>query len=210
MKQFSALLLGLSVFLCLAAGGFSQEPAARERVAPETDGNDKTDVIDEILDSSEPGDAETDDLEAIDEKEDDYSQPGIELPDLNPRRFEGAPGDWRIPRSNGQLGNVLQGHWISMDDDGVLQGRISTINPNNLNLEPTGGLNIRFIQEGQVLASTGTDRAGRFAISGLEPGVYSVVATGPNGFLACRVTVLRSKRQIELGLHKNDIFPFAY
>lgn len=204
-------LTSLYVSLSFSVGvvGLAQEPTpATVETTPATvetnQGDDSDNVIDEIL---EADGSESLTAEAIGN---DYRRPNMEFADIEPRTSEGEPGDWRVPRPSGQLGTVLQGHWVSMDENGELQGRISTINPDSLNLEPTAGLNIRFIQEGQLLASTRTDRGGRFTISGLQPGVYSVVATGPNGFLACRVTVLRSKREIELSQDSKTPFRFAY
>ena len=112
-----------------------------EAAPTEADPSDR-DVIDDIL---EPEPDDLADLESIDEVEDESfdDRPGgpvMDLPSMEPETIEGDAGDWRIPRTNGQLGNVLQGHWVSLNDKGELQGRISTINREDLNMQPTACL----------------------------------------------------------------------
>ncbi len=87
--------------------------------------------------------------------------------------------------------------------DGNLAGRLSMIDPSGKRIPARA--NVSFLQNGQVVASAQSDEFGRFQVTGLRPGVYSVIASGPDGFAAVSVQVLpfaadASKEQVTLEL----------
>lgn len=64
--------------------------------------------------------------------------------------------------------------------DGNITGRVSAFTASGT-LEPARA-RVYFVQKGKVMTSARSDEEGRFQASGLEPGVYSVLAVGRKGF----------------------------
>jgi uncharacterized membrane protein YgcG len=103
----------------------------------------------------------------------------------------GVPGDWRAVDESG-LTDAVRAHWISLQPDGRLIGRISTFLPDDPSMTDGSGIRVHFAQSGRVVTQLATDSAGRFETSAVSPGVYSVIAIGDRGFLAFSVIVLPS------------------
>src|SRR5437660_8481368 len=60
--------------------------------------------------------------------------------------------------------------------DGMVVGRITTVDPSTFNLIPLSGANVTFLQNRRVMAQGRTGEDGTFAIQGLTPwALYSVV-----------------------------------
>ncbi|MEE2827195.1 MAG: carboxypeptidase-like regulatory domain-containing protein [Planctomycetota bacterium] len=64
--------------------------------------------------------------------------------------------------------------WLTKD--GKLEGRVIS-----LNQVLSGSTSVAFIKDDKVVAKAVADQDGSFQVGGLEPGVYDVIATGPNG-----------------------------
>ncbi len=112
----------------------------------------------------------------------------------NPAPRNGQAGDWNEAAIEGDEGvsNIIRAHWVHLTSAGEVVGRISTINPKTLRLEPTPGLQIRFVQDGQSRGQSETGATGQFVATGLSPGVYTLVASGPRGFIAYSLNLLPS------------------
>lgn len=104
----------------------------------------------------------------------------------------GQPGDWRQPTGDPDrpFSDIIQAHWVSLTKDNSLVGRISTIDPEQLELQPAESLQVAFVQNGMVMSTGTTDQAGRFSATDLRPRVYSLIAPGANGFMAYSLSVL--------------------
>ncbi len=74
--------------------------------------------------------------------------------------------------------------WI----DGNLPGRV--MQRDNGGVEVPARATISFRQDGEVLYQTRSDEGGYFQVVGVEPGIYSVVVSGPAGSAALMVEVL--------------------
>ncbi|MFK7818860.1 MAG: hypothetical protein AB8G99_09080, partial [Planctomycetaceae bacterium] len=87
------------------------------------------------------------------------------------------------------LGDRLRSHVVRIDEDGLVKGKIGTIEAATGDLEAVEAIRIRFIRKGEEIAQAGPDATGMFSVDGLEPGVYSMVAAGAGGFIACSVNI---------------------
>ncbi|GAG01298.1 unnamed protein product, partial [marine sediment metagenome] len=79
-------------------------------------------------------------------------------------------------------------HSVYLRVDGILFGRVSVI-------DATGAFRpvkarISFVQAGEEVAAAQSDEWGHFRAVGLQPGVYSVIATGSDAFGAFSVRIL--------------------
>jgi hypothetical protein len=78
---------------------------------------------------------------------------------------------------------------VRLRQDGQLIGQIRRLDwqaPSRVSAAP---LSVFFIRDGELAAKAVTDEQGRFALGGLETGVYTVLAAGPEGFTAFDVEV---------------------
>ncbi|MEM7453681.1 MAG: hypothetical protein AAF456_04925 [Planctomycetota bacterium] len=87
---------------------------------------------------------------------------------------------------------TLRSHTLSMDEDGMVRGRIVNIDSEVLSADGVGGLKVYFAQNGSVVEQAFTEADGSFAIEGLQAGVYSFVAAGELGFAAYGVNVVET------------------
>ena len=106
-----------------------------------------------------------------------------------------------VPPKNGgaQSGSTV----VYLRVDGNLAGRVSILDASG-NRAPARA-HVAFLQSGQTVRAADSDEQGRFQVAGLEPGVYSVIASGPDGFAAASVQVLAyaqdvPKEQLTLNL----------
>lgn len=73
---------------------------------------------------------------------------------------------------------------ISVNEYGILQGRISTIDQANEVEWLRSGISVFFVQNGEVIKQTRTMQDGSFEIIGIPEGAYSFFAAGNSGFTA--------------------------
>ncbi len=88
------------------------------------------------------------------------------------------------------LSDTLRAHWITTNDDGDLTGRISAIEPSQSVTVPIEKLDVSLLKKGEKISKSTTDDEGKFLLEDVQPGVYTLVASGQNGFLAYGVNVL--------------------
>jgi hypothetical protein len=74
---------------------------------------------------------------------------------------------------------------VHLQIDGNLAGRV-TIAGSTL----PAHAQVSFVRGGRLIASAGSDEFGRFQITGLTPGVYSIGAKGPGGITIFAVPIL--------------------
>jgi hypothetical protein len=79
-------------------------------------------------------------------------------------------------------------HELSLTSDGTIPGNLRVFDENG-SLVPAR-VKLFFLREGQVVSQTLPNEQGDFQISGLQPGIYSVVAAGQSGFAAMGVRIL--------------------
>lgn len=103
------------------------------------------------------------------------------------------------------LSETLQAHWISTNDDGNLEGRISAIELSDLTSMPIEKLDVALLKKGEKIRIATTDNDGRFTLQTVSPGVYTLVASGQNGFLAYGVNVLPNLKAFDVLDQKTEL-----
>ncbi len=96
------------------------------------------------------------------------------------------------------LSETLRSHWIATNDDGNITGRISALAPDQSAAIPIARLDVTLLKKGEKIRFSATDDQGRFELEDVEPGVYTLVAAGQNGFLAYGVQVLPQLEEFDV------------
>ena len=91
-----------------------------------------------------------------------------------------------VPPPNGKLPKTTKAV-VHLQVDGNLKGQLVVLDAAGKPTPAQG--KVSFLQNGQVVAAAQTDSNGVFQVPGLKPGVYSVLASGPEGFAAMTVQV---------------------
>jgi len=81
---------------------------------------------------------------------------------------------------------------IRLRVDGNLAGRVCALDPTGQYVPVRA--KVAFIRNAQVIGSARTDEMGNFQVSGLRPGVYSLIAVAREGLAAVSVRVLPFER----------------
>ena len=92
--------------------------------------------------------------------------------------------------SNGAIVGTVRSHTITIDRDGVVKGRLVSIEQKSRNAVGLGGLKVYFARDGKIAKQTVTASDGSFSVEGLEEGAYSFVSAGESGFAAYGVNVV--------------------
>lgn len=79
---------------------------------------------------------------------------------------------------------------VRLSSDGLLPGRLNVVDPETGVRKPTKSLTVSFLQGGKVIAQVKPGVSGIFQVKDLQPGIYSMIATGADAFLAMAVLVL--------------------
>jgi len=79
---------------------------------------------------------------------------------------------------------------VRLASDGLLPGRLNILESDTGNRKPATKLTINFLKQGKIVAQVKPGVAGVFQVKDLVPGVYSMVATGQDGFFASTILVL--------------------
>lgn len=93
---------------------------------------------------------------------------------------------------DGQSVDNLRAHIITQNSDGVVKGRLVSIESKSREAVGLGGLKVYFSQNGEIAKQAYTGSDGSFAIEGLSAGAYSFIASGETGFAAYGVNVIAS------------------
>src|SRR5690606_18954330 len=81
------------------------------------------------------------------------------------------------------LERQLRPYQVRLNAAGELEGRVNVVNPATGELGTAQEMTIAFLQQGRVVAQRSPGIEGRFQVP-LPPGVYSVVGSGPDGYIA--------------------------
>jgi hypothetical protein len=92
--------------------------------------------------------------------------------------------------ANGQVINSLRQHTITADQDGIVRGRLISIDQKTFAAVGLGELKVFFARNGKIASEAATTSDGSFEVKGLQPGAYSFIAAGESGFAAYGVDVV--------------------
>jgi hypothetical protein len=81
-------------------------------------------------------------------------------------------------------GAVVGTDGVVLGENGVVSGSFGSVAGTDGVLDPVEGLLVHFIRNGEIAGSSVTTEDGSYSASGLEPGIYSIIASGDNGFCA--------------------------
>lgn len=84
----------------------------------------------------------------------------------------------------------LRSHRIRLSNDGFLPGRINLVDAETGAVRVLQDIKVMFIQDGQVKSTAVPGEGGMFQAAGLQPGVYSLAAIGPEGYVAYGLEIL--------------------
>lgn len=84
----------------------------------------------------------------------------------------------------------LRNHRIRLSADGYLPGRVNLIDAETGAIRVLKDIKVIFIQNGQIKSTAFPGEGGMFQADGLTPGVYSLAAIGPEGYVAYGLEVL--------------------
>lgn len=87
------------------------------------------------------------------------------------------------------LNPLVQESWVTVDGDDRLRGKYLVLTPNG-DARALAGVAINVGRNGVVIQSTVTEPDGSFALSGVSPGCYALVAQSPNSIAAFALHVL--------------------
>ena len=104
--------------------------------------------------------------------------------------LKSAPEAFLQDEDDDKLDQTLRSHWIQINKEGNLDGRISAIDPSRVVAIPIERLDISLVKKGAKVSTAVTDDEGKFVLEDVEPGVYTLIAAGQNGFLAYGIHVL--------------------
>jgi hypothetical protein len=109
-------------------------------------------------------------------------------------RFSGdlAEQDNKFHVGSGPGATSVSGHRVQLQPDGSLQGEVSIMDERTGKVREVLDMTVHFIQGGREVVASEVDRGGKFVVSGLTPGLFSVVGTGRDGVFAVGVDVLGS------------------
>lgn len=96
------------------------------------------------------------------------------------------------------ISDLINTHWITTNEKGHLDGRISSIEPRSSITIPIGKLKISLLQNGVTIREGSTNYDGKFTLQDVDPGIYTLLGAGQNGFLAYGVNVLPKIKAKEL------------
>ena len=102
---------------------------------------------------------------------------------------------------------AIRNHAITLNSDGEVQGRISTIHQETKAPLGLSAVTVSFSQRGEIVKRGYTNDDGTFVIRGLKEGIYSFVAQDEASFATCGVEVIASTDGTEKFLELAVISP---
>lgn len=114
------------------------------------------------------------------------------------RRFNDVVTDSEAayPAGTNESSTALNHHQVQLQADGALVGQVNLLDERTGRHREVLDLTLHFLRDGQHVAQTEVQRNGRFAMSGLAPGVYSILTTGEDGILAMGLDIIGSLAQL--------------
>lgn len=108
-----------------------------------------------------------------------------------------------------QLERQLRSYQVRLAGDGSLNGRINVIDPRTGAMGTAQEMTIALLQDGNVVHEVHPGLEGKFQVSGVQPGVYSVVGSGPDGYVAYAMQVLPAELTVDNRI-PNGLEPVAF
>lgn len=111
----------------------------------------------------------------------------------SPSKKNHTIGNWLeagIGNGDERIGDIERSHVVTLTQSGTIKGTISSMISNLESRAPLTSMEVFAVQKGNVVSQTTTDSQGNYSLPNLTPGVYSLIARGPDGFLAFGFTAL--------------------
>lgn len=124
--------------------------------------------------------------QTVQEKSKSEDGPGTTIPSRVPQQ----PAEEEQDTQDRNVDSKGRTWGVRLSSDGLLAGRLNLIDPVSGVRIPAQELTIRFVQNGKVVSQTNPGVAGVFQAQGLKDGVYSLIASGPQGYLVTGLRVL--------------------
>ena len=93
-----------------------------------------------------------------------------------------------LPMATQFLSDLVQSQYVQVDSKGTLKGDISYLADDGTR-RSLPNLDVSLIQGGQFVERVMTNPDGEFAISGVRPGIYTVIASNPKQLLVLPIVV---------------------
>ena len=101
--------------------------------------------------------------------------------------FHALPSD-SSAQDEAPLRRTIRSHWVRPNADGNVEGRISALEMNST--IPIEQLEVSLVKNGEKLYTQTTDSEGQFSFSDVTPNIYTLIASGKNGFMAYGIEVV--------------------
>ncbi len=110
-------------------------------------------------------------------------------------RFSGAvrESENRFPFAQGKPSTAISYDSVQIAADGKVYGQINLLDDRTGRVREVLSMRVFFLQDGKVAAAGRVSPKGEFAVSGLEPGIHSVIGVGRDGIFAIGIEVLPFK-----------------
>ena len=115
-----------------------------------------------------------------------------------------------LAQGEAALRKTIRAHWVRPNADGDVSGRISALEMNST--IPLEELEVSLVKDGNKLYTDQTDSAGTFTFSDVTPDIYTLIASGKNGFMAYGLEVVPrpDDEELELDFGQREAAEKAY
>lgn len=114
-----------------------------------------------------------------------------------------------FPYGEGEPASSIVNQPVELDADGSLRGVVNVLDPRTGRHCEVRDITVHFLQGGRVVGTAVVEPTGDFVISGLVPGVYSVVGTGKDGVFAIGIDVVGAGVQPAFNPASGDATPVS-
>lgn len=107
-------------------------------------------------------------------------------------RFTGVvrESENRFPFAQGKPSTAIAYDSVQITADGKVNGQINLLDDRTGRVREVLSMRVFFLRDGKVAAAGRVSPKGEFAVSGLEPGIHSVIGVGRDGIFAMGIEVL--------------------
>lgn len=109
------------------------------------------------------------------------------------------------------LARRLRSFGLRLSSDGKLPGRITLIDPQTGERIIAEDVSVKFVQRGSIIQTVKPGLNGVFQASGIQPGIYSIIVAGKDGFMGFSARVLPAGNDLaEVTADDNQIHLTGY